>query len=174
MRCIVAAPVGRIASHLFLTYVSSVPFRWGRRLIILLTLAFPACELGESKGDAGANPDGAVKDVSLVYDAPTDQELRDADDTEFVCNVVAPTECLEPAPRYADVAPILLSRCVICHYGAFNGPWPLSDYQHVADWRDFVRDEILNCSMPPLEGGVVMSNSERKRILEWIRCGLLK
>lgn len=174
MRRIVAAPVVGIASHLFLTYVSSVPFRWGRRLIILMTLAFSACELGDANGNAAANPDGAVTDVYLVYDASTHQETRDAEDTEFACKVVAPTECPESAPRYADVAPILLSRCVICHYGAFNGPWPLSDYQHVADWRDFVRDDILNCSMPPLEGGVVMSNSERKRILEWIRCGLLK
>ena len=66
------------------------------------------------------------------------------------CTVTAPTECPDPAPRYADVAPIIGKYCASpCHYGAPAGPWPLTDYDHVADWQDIVRDQVLTCAMPP-------------------------
>jgi hypothetical protein len=87
--------------------------------------------------------------------------------------VPAPTACPEPAPRYADVAPIFQQRCVICHSG-WEGPWPLNDYGHVADWQDSIRTNLLDCSMPPPDAGIPITVEERVAILTWIRCGLPK
>lgn len=88
-----------------------------------------------------------------------------------VCSVVAPTECPDPAPRYADVAPIFSERCASCHTGVADGPWPLDTYDRVADWAAVVRDELLSCSMPPDDSGVTMSPEERNQILVWLQCG---
>jgi hypothetical protein len=88
------------------------------------------------------------------------------------CVVVAPTECTDPELRYADVQPIFQQRCVEgCHNGMPNGPWPLTDYDHIADWWDVVRDEVKSCAMPPPDSGRTMTNEERDAILLWIRCG---
>jgi hypothetical protein len=87
------------------------------------------------------------------------------------CTVEAPTACPEPATTYSDVAPVFQSRCVSCHYGVANGPWPLTRYDDVADWRDAIRDDVLDCSMPPPGSGITMDDSERLAILNWARCG---
>lgn len=90
------------------------------------------------------------------------------------CTVTAPTECPDPAPRYADVAPIIGKYCASpCHYGVPGGPWPLTDYEHVADWQDIVRDQVLTCAMPPPEERSDITDAERVAILTWIRCGFL-
>lgn len=88
------------------------------------------------------------------------------------CAVVAPTVCPEPAPRYADVAPIFARHCVTCHYGALDGPWSLSDYQHIADWSDLVRAQVLTCGMPPADAAVPpVPEEDRQAILTWLLCG---
>lgn len=89
------------------------------------------------------------------------------------CNVQAPTACLDPAPKWAqDIEPIVEQRCVVCHYGAVGGPWPLDSYGHVSDWQSEIRGVILDCSMPPPDEDIHMTNAERMQILNWIRCGL--
>lgn len=50
------------------------------------------------------------------------------------------------------------------------GPWPLTDYQHVADWAAAVRDELLRCAMPPPEAPAI-TEGERDLLLLWVRCG---
>jgi hypothetical protein len=88
------------------------------------------------------------------------------------CTITAPTACPDPAPRYAEVAPIIGQHCASpCHWGAPGGPWPLTDYPHVADWQDVVRDDLLDCSMPPPEANSTITDAERTAILVWIRCG---
>ena len=89
----------------------------------------------------------------------------------LVCTVQAPTVCPDPAPHWADVAPIFQNRCVECHNGMVGGPWPLMQYQHVADWQDLVRAHVLSCTMPPPDAGVPMTDEERTAILTWILCG---
>jgi len=91
-----------------------------------------------------------------------------------VCTVTAPTSCPDPAPTYADVAPIFEQRCASCHSGEEGGPWPLKDYEHISDWQDVVRAEVLTCAMPPADSDVTIPDDERLRILTWIRCGLPK
>ena len=91
----------------------------------------------------------------------------------FCESLEAPTACPDPAPTFADVAPIFGERCVTpCHSGTPNGPWPLSRYEHIFDWQEDIRSHLLDCTMPPLDGGVAITTEERLAILNWIRCGL--
>jgi hypothetical protein len=93
-------------------------------------------------------------------------------DAEPVCEVPAPTACPEPPVRYSDVSSIFTQRCVPCHYGAVNGPWPLLTYSHAADWYDLIRSYMLDCSMPPPGSGITMTVDERVALLTWILCGV--
>jgi hypothetical protein len=113
-----------------------------------------------------------VADAAQVADAAP---LADAGDGAIVaqpaeCDVTAPTTCPDPSPRYADVKPIFAQYCAGCHNGR-DGMWPLSSYQHVADWYGEIRGQLLVCTMPPPASGIVMPRAERERILTWIRCG---
>ncbi|MEI9953480.1 MAG: hypothetical protein WDO74_31990 [Pseudomonadota bacterium] len=98
-------------------------------------------------------------------------EATDTHTTAAVCAPIAPTECPDPAPHYPDVAPIFARRCASCHTGIADAPWPLDNYEHIADWASVVRDELLRCSMPPADSGVTMAPVERDQILAWVRCG---
>lgn len=91
----------------------------------------------------------------------------------LTCTVTAPTSCPAPPPRYANVQAIIQQNCVgPCHSGVDPaGPWPLTDYQHVADWADLVRADLLTCAMPPADGGVTLPADDRLAILTWLRCG---
>lgn len=89
----------------------------------------------------------------------------------YACPPRAPTSCPDPSPRYADVAPVIQQHCLPCHFGEPQGPWPLYDYRHVADWQDVVRDEVLSCAMPPADSGLMMPTQDREAILTWILCG---
>lgn len=115
-----------------------------------------------------ADPDPDPSDAgSNVTDAQTGSE-----GSVFSCSVKAPTACPNPAPRYADVLPIFQQRCTGCHSGVADGPWPLTEYEHIADWQDIIRGAMIDCSMPPPDAGVPMTNDERLAILTWIRCAL--
>ena len=89
------------------------------------------------------------------------------------CTATAPTACPTPAPRYADVKTLIQQNCAgPCHSGADPaGPWPLTNYEHVADWADIVRADLLDCTMPPADGGVTLAPEDRLAILTWLRCG---
>jgi uncharacterized membrane protein len=86
------------------------------------------------------------------------------------CTVTPPSECPDPPPRFADVAPIFKARCATCHISDWTGPWPLDTYEHIADWADVVRSHLVECSMPPPEAGTPLPNAESETILTWIRC----
>jgi uncharacterized membrane protein len=89
---------------------------------------------------------------------------------QFECDVTAPTECPDPDIQYADIEPIIVERCVVCHDGS-DEEWPLTSRTHLIDWLPDVRSRVLDCTMPPLDSDVVMTREERERILDWIRCG---
>ncbi len=110
---------------------------------------------GTPDHDSGSHPDGSALDAA----GPAE------------CDVVAPTSCPEPKPTYADVEPIFQERCVGCHAGIPDGPWPLTDYGHVSAWFGEIRGAMLSCSMPPADAGIEMPTEERDLILLWIRCG---
>lgn len=87
------------------------------------------------------------------------------------CEVVAPTQCVEPSPTWADVAPIFEKSCASCHDGERGSPWPLDTYSHVADWWDVIRDELIDCSMPPSDADEPLPPADRDTLLMWLRCG---
>ncbi|MDY7225451.1 hypothetical protein [Hyalangium rubrum] len=129
--------------------------------------ALGGCLLVVACGDSTPTPPGSEADAGVqVPDAGPGNE------NPSTCSVPSPTSCPEPAPRYADVAPIFERRCVTCHAGTPGGPWSLADYGHVADWQDTIRTNVRDCSMPPPDSGVPMTLEERTAILTWIRCGL--
>ncbi len=88
------------------------------------------------------------------------------------CTVDEPTECPDPVVGYLDVAPIFRQRCVTCHDGAPGSSWSLADYGHVVDWALEVRSVVVTCAMPPATSTVAVSAEERRKILEWIICGV--
>ena len=110
----------------------------------------------------------------LVVTACGSGEASNDQAAQAVCAPIAPTECLESAPHYPDVAPIFARRCASCHTGIGDAPWPLDNYEHVVDWASFIRDELLRCSMPPSDSDVSMKPDERDEILVWLRCGYPK
>jgi uncharacterized membrane protein len=87
------------------------------------------------------------------------------------CSVPAPTMCPSPAPKYADVAPVLENKCVTCHSGADGGPWPLTGYGNVAAWQSEIGAELVHCSMPPADAGAPITAEERTLLLTWLVCG---
>jgi hypothetical protein len=131
---------------------SCLAILWAALSIGLGGVLFGACRgaPGESPRDAATDPD---------------------DPDGFVCSVIAPTVCPNPPPHYPDIAPIVEVRCVPCHYGAVDGPWPLTSRKHLADWYDIIPPALLNCLMPPRDAGVPMTTEERVAILTWLRCG---
>lgn len=93
---------------------------------------------------------------------------------EESCAVPAPTECPDPAPTFADVEPIFDAYCnsAPCHRpGNPDGNWPLETYEHIKSWQDAVRDELLNCTMPP-EEGPPLPPDERLLLMQWTRCNM--
>jgi hypothetical protein len=86
------------------------------------------------------------------------------------CAIKPPAACPDASPGYASVEPILQKSCVPCHPG--NGDqWALTDYDHVAAWSDAIAQDLVDCTMPPLDGGIGITASERLSLLVWSSCG---
>jgi hypothetical protein len=126
----------------------------------------------ETHADASANTDAALDPGPEDAASPQPDGGNDAGafDPLESCISDPPTVCPDPAPHYPDVAPIFAARCVSCHNGG-DGQWPLSEYQHVADWSGEIRGQLIACTMPPAEARVPITRDERMLILTWIRCG---
>lgn len=90
------------------------------------------------------------------------------------CLVTAPTECPTPAVTYSDVSPVFDKHCASCHTGIGDAPWSLKNYEDVADWKELIRADVLDCSMPPPDSGSSITDAERAQILAWVRCGTLR
>jgi predicted small lipoprotein YifL len=123
-----------------------------------------------AKGELAYNPSNVVPDDAEPSDGGPDP--LDGSPRPVSCSVTAPTSCPDPPPRYADVQPIFEQRCILCHNGTNDGPWALTDYEHIADWQEIIRADLLDCTMPPVDAGVPITRDERLAILVWIRCAL--
>lgn len=143
---------------------------WLRRLS-LPSLAALLLGCGITKPQGSFEPDA---DGSAEVDLPSgvDQDGGTVDAT-VTCPPPLSTVCAAPAPSFAwEVVPILDARCNGCHDPALpNGPWPFHDYQDVLDWKGVFVDSLVNCTMPPADGGVALPEDERQRLFAWIACG---
>jgi hypothetical protein len=155
------------------------------RTVILLAMLVgwvgPACSPSPDRGATDASVsapfDADSADPNVGGDSGPDSgaTLDAATPPPKDCKPTAPTACSKPAPRYADVEPIFTERCTICHNVSNpDGHWPLTSYQHVADWNVEIRDQVLKCTMPPPAAHVPITLAERERILLWLRCGFPK
>jgi hypothetical protein len=88
------------------------------------------------------------------------------------CKVNGST-CTQPAPHYADISGILDRSCNPCHTGVGNAPWALTDYEHVSAWAESIQQDLSGCTMPPLDGGITMTASERLEVMNWVQCGAM-
>lgn len=133
--------------------------------------------------DAGSDLDGLGVDAADGADADTSgapdtadaaDGAGEADTGGEVCAPVAPTVCPDPQPTFADVQPVFLTHCAVCHDAAPGGPWPLESYWHIAAWKTEIRTELLDCVMPPEESETGFTEADRALILTWIFCGAPK
>ena len=122
-------------------------------MLVASLVVFAACSSSNDSSTGGTS--NAISDGALP---------------ESCKDLVAPTSCPSPAPAYASVKPIFEQRCTTCHAGVPGGPWSLRDYEHIVDWADTIRGELLGCAMPPPDAGVPITKEERLAILTWIRC----
>ncbi|HEV8548770.1 MAG TPA: hypothetical protein VGQ57_07080 [Polyangiaceae bacterium] len=81
-------------------------------------------------------------------------------------------DCPTSAPSYQDVVePIILSRCLGCHYqGNHNSSQVLETYEQVHASVSLVEKEVYRCEMPP-SGEPSLNEDERAALLQWLVCG---
>jgi hypothetical protein len=145
--------------------------------VVLALVTACGDDADERVADAATSIDASTPDavapppIDARVESDAGETARDAS-APFVCDVVAPTSCPEPAPKFADVQPIFVQQCGTCHGQDWTGAWPLNSYTHIADWQDEIRSELVSCGMPPPESGMTISAPDRMKILQWIRCGL--
>jgi len=90
--------------------------------------------------------------------------------------ITASTTCPSPAPTFAQIQPIVEKSCVPCHDGTMKDVvtgedvWPLTTYDDVAEWGSIVKNSILECTMPPADGAVPITDAERSAIVQWVLC----
>jgi hypothetical protein len=88
------------------------------------------------------------------------------------CTATVPPSCSGPTPHYADALPILQKSCIPCHPGPPGSPqWPLTKYTDIQPWAGVIEDEICGNAMPPLDGGIAITQSDRLTLLDWSQCG---
>lgn len=116
----------------------------------------------------------SIADAARLDAGPSDAAAGDAAlPLPEGCPLTPPSSCSSPAPHYADVDAIIKNRCFTCHDGT-GEQWGLDSYEHVADWFNEIRAQMIACTMPPLDSGITMPSSERMEIVRWIRCGYPK
>jgi hypothetical protein len=104
--------------------------------------------------------------------APQATEVEVENAIQASCTATMPPSCPSSIPHYADVAPILEKSCVPCHPGPVGSPqWPLTVYGDIAPWAGVIQDEVCGNTMPPLDGGVAITQPDRLTILDWVQCG---
>lgn len=131
------------------------------RVPALLALAAPAAVLLVAAcGSSGSSPSRGSGDIDVASAIQTS------------CSSTTPPACTKSL-HFADVEPIFQKSCVSCHSGPSgpSGQWPLIVYNDIAPWAGAVQDQLCGNTMPPVDGGVPMAESDRLTILDWVACG---
>ena len=120
---------------------------------------------------AGAVSLAACTTETLRPQPRKDAGTKDSSSTAPSCPADVPDACPTPVPSYATtVVPILDAKCNGCHTGG-EGPWPLTNHQHVVDWRAQVLSEVAECTMPPPLSTTRLTDAERTTLIDWLVCG---
>ncbi|HEY4223386.1 MAG TPA: hypothetical protein VGO62_18640 [Myxococcota bacterium] len=123
-----------------------------------------SCALGLVLAFASACPGAAGADAGVV-------DLPDSG-----CSP-APSDCVQPAPVYADVSSIFSTECTSCHGpGGVEASIPLDTHDHVQAHAGIANNELVNCLMPLLDAGVVippLAAPDRDALLHYFACGAL-
>lgn len=83
----------------------------------------------------------------------------------------SPSSCASSAPRYDDVAPILASRCTVCHFpGGAERARQFDTYPLAYQQRKEMLVQVYGCRMPP-PCEPVLGSEERDKLLTWLVCG---
>lgn len=87
----------------------------------------------------------------------------------------------EDPPDYsADVAPVLLRRCVGCHSDAGVAPWSMSSHGKLRGWAPMIREVVLTKRMPPWHADPHVGSftndrsltpAEARTLVRWIDAG---
>jgi hypothetical protein len=113
--------------------------------------------------DSGAGIEASAADVDFLDGS--------AIDDSGAC-VSPPSVCPSNVPSYSrEVAPILDAKCNNCHTLGPGLPWPLTNYQDVRDWRTYIITDLANCTMPPPDGGTVLTSAQAHTLVTWLACG---
>jgi uncharacterized membrane protein len=84
-----------------------------------------------------------------------------------------------PAPSFAEVQAVVLSRCVACHaaapriasFGAAPGGVNLERGDQIVRWSDRIRERVVTTQTMPLGNMTGMTAEERLLIARWIGHG---
>jgi uncharacterized membrane protein len=92
--------------------------------------------------------------------------------TPAICPADLPATCPAVIPSYQNtVAPILASRCTLCHStDASQSGHSFATYPLVYASRSAVLNQIYACNMPP-SGAAQLTLAERVSVLNWLVCG---
>jgi len=89
------------------------------------------------------------------------------------CSHVLPaaTDCPSAVPSYdGDIAPIIASRCTLCHSPSGIANTVLFDtYDQAYSWYKVMYTQIYSCLMPPSCAGA-LPDEERQALLKWFVC----
>jgi hypothetical protein len=105
--------------------------------------------------------------------APSNDDANVEKAIVATCTATMAPSCDDAStPDYAQVTPILEKSCVPCHPGPAGAPqWPLTAYTDIQPWAGVILDEVCGNTMPPLDGGIPITASDRLTLLDWAQCG---
>lgn len=86
-----------------------------------------------------------------------------------------------PVSYTADIAPLLIDKCVDCHNEDGIGPWSMSDHSMVQGWSRMMKEVVMTRRMPPgqidphvglpIDDVVEMTPAELQTLVHWIDAG---
>ncbi len=83
----------------------------------------------------------------------------------------------EEGSSYAEIAPIMESRCAYCHHESGQAPFALTSYDDAVRWAEMIREVVIDRRMPPwhadprygeFSNDRRLTPSERDKLLAWI------
>ena len=125
---------------------------------------------------------GAVTGLGAALEATlADLPIPAAQPTSAGCPIAFPHQNEGAQVSYSeDVAPLLQSKCVVCHTEGGLGPWAMSDYNMVRGFAPMIREVLRTKRMPPWhadphigvwKNDASLSASELQTLVHWIEAG---